>query len=220
MTLALFDLDNTLLDGDSDYAWGQHLIELGVVDREHYEASNRRFYEQYQAGLLDIHAFARFAYQPLIDNPREDLMRWREDFMQRRVMPMMLETGRQRIDWHRRRGDAVMIITATNSFVTRPIADAFGVSELIATEPEQIDGRYTGRIAGTPCFQSGKVTRLEAWLAQNGGTLEESWFYSDSHNDVPLLERVSYPVAIDPDPQLRAIAVARGWPIASFRESR
>lgn len=219
MALALFDLDNTLLGGDSDYAWGQHLVEMGVVDGEHYERANRAFYELYKAGQLDIHAFAAFAFRPLVENTLEDLHRWRAEFLEQKIRPMMLAAGLARIDWHRSRGDEVLIITATNSFVTQPIADAFGVSELIATEPEREGERFTGRIAGIPCFQRGKVERLSQWLTERGRSLEESWFYSDSHNDLPLLEQVTYPVAVDPDATLKAVAIERGWPVTSFRET-
>ncbi len=217
MGLALFDLDNTLLAGDSDYSWGQFLIELGVVDRDEYERANRRFYEEYQAGRLDIHEFAAFAFRPLVSNSLADLERWRERFLHERVEPMMLDAGKEKIEAHRRAGDDVVIITATNRFITEPIASAFGVRHLLATEPEFRDGGFTGRIAGIPCFQQGKVARLEQWLARTGGSLDQSWFYSDSHNDLPLLERVTRPVAVDPDDELESVARRRGWEITSFR---
>ncbi|HGG58781.1 MAG TPA: HAD family hydrolase [Gammaproteobacteria bacterium] len=217
MSLALFDLDNTLLAGDSDYSWGQFLIELGVVDRDEYEQANQRFYDDYQVGRLDIHEFAAFAFRPLGENALVDLERWREQFLRERIAPIMLPAGREKIEAHRQAGDDIVIITATNRFITEPIAAAFGVSQLLATEPEFRDGAFTGRIAGIPCFQQGKVERLMQWLAETGGTLDQSWFYSDSHNDIPLLERVAHPVAVDPDDALRVVAEERGWDVVSFR---
>ncbi len=215
--LALFDLDNTLLAGDSDYAWGQFLVEIGVVDARAYEAANERFYRQYQQGELDIHEFAAFAFRPLVDNERDQLLRWRERFMEEKIRPIMLDKGRETIEEHRQRGDQIVIISATNSFITRPIAQAFGVDHLLATEPEERDGRWTGRIAGIPCFQHGKVERLAEWLHQTGLNLDNSWFYSDSHNDIPLLEQVTHPIAVDPDDALAETARQRGWTITSFR---
>jgi len=218
MPLALFDLDNTLLAGDSDYLWGCFLVGKGLVDRQLYEQANDRFYREYAEGRLDIHEFLNFALQPLAEIDTETLRSLHREFMETSIHPIMNAAGRERIDQHRRRGDHPVIITATNSFVTGPIAEAFGVPDLIATEPERIGGRYTGRVAGTPCFQHGKIERLHAWLQTSGLDMEQSWFFSDSHNDLPLLQAVSHPVAVDPDPQLREIAEQRGWQITSFRE--
>jgi HAD superfamily hydrolase (TIGR01490 family) len=218
--LALFDLDNTLLAGDSDYEWGQFLVDRGVVEREAYEAQNRTFYEQYKAGTLDIHEFLGFALRPLAEHAPQDLERWHGDFMRERIGPMMLPAARALVRRHLERGDLCAIITATNSFVTRPIAQAFGVEHLIATEPERRDGRFTGRVAGVPSFREGKVRRLDDWLAVQGRRLAdfgESTLYSDSHNDLPLLERVSRPVAVDPDETLAREAVRRGWERISLR---
>ncbi|MGV6816262.1 MAG: histidinol-phosphatase [Thiotrichales bacterium] len=217
MNLALFDLDNTLLAGDSDYAWGQFLVEKGVVDAATYEAANQRFYEDYKRGVLDIHEFAAFAFHPLTEHPIEQLVAWRQQFLEEKIRPIMLSKGIETIEQHRRRGDVILIITATNSFVTQPIAEAFGVSELIATEPERIDGAYTGKILGTPCFQEGKVIRLRQWLDQHTLSLDGSTFYSDSHNDIPLLESVERPVAVDPDKKLLEHAQNRQWKVLSFR---
>lgn len=220
MNLALFDLDNTLLAGDSDYEWGQFLIDRGVVDRDFYESRNRDFYEQYKAGTLDIHAFLAFALEPLARHTPEELARWHADFMAERVAPIVAPGARALLARHAAQGDLMAIITATNAFVTAPIARELGVPHLIATEPEKVDGRYTGRPDGVPCFQAGKITRLDAWLAARGQTLAsfgESWFYSDSLNDLPLLSRVTHPVAVDPDPSLAATARERGWPIVSLR---
>ena len=215
--LVLFDLDNTLLTGDSDFEWAQFLIEQGVLDREVYEAQNQAFYDQYKAGTLDIHAFLDFQLKPLSRHPRAQLDAWHRQYMDIKVRPMMRAQARALIEGHR--GDLCALITATNSFVTGPIAREFGVAHLIATEPEQRGGEFTGRVSGIPCFKEGKVKRLDAWLGGQGKTLaafDESWFYSDSHNDLPLLERVTHPVAVHPDDKLRAHAQRRGWKIASL----
>ncbi|RMG38790.1 MAG: HAD family hydrolase [Gammaproteobacteria bacterium] len=218
MPLAIFDLDNTLLSGDSDYLWGQYLCDLGVVDREHYEACNLRFYEDYRQGRLDILAFLAFSLRPLAENDPADLARWRAEFIDQRIRPLIGESARELVASHRQAGDTLLIITATNSFVTRPIAELFGIEHLIATEPEQRDGRFTGRVSGTPAFREGKVERLQAWLRETGQDLRGSSFYSDSHNDLPLLQQVDRPVAVDPDPALRAHAERVGWPIISLHQ--
>ena len=220
MRLALFDLDNTLLAGDSDYEWGQFLVDRGVLERAEYEAQNRAFYEQYKAGILDIHEFLGFALRPLAEHSAGDLARWHAEFMRRRVLPMIGAAARDLVRSHQQRGDLCAIVTATNSFVTAPIAREFGVQHLVATEPESRDGRFTGRVAGTPCFREGKLVRLDEWLARLGQRLsdfEETSCYSDSHNDLPLLERVSSPVAVDPDETLAREAARRGWKRISLR---
>jgi len=218
--LVLFDLDNTLLAGDSDYEWAQFLIEQGVLDRATYEAENDRFYAQYKAGTLDILEFLDFQLAPLARYSRAELDAWHAQFMRDKILPMIGDKARALVADHLGRDTLVAIVTATNSFVTAPIAREFGVQHLVATEPEQRDGRYTGGVAGTPCFREGKIARVNGWLAGRGETLESfdaSWFYSDSHNDLPLLDRVRQPVAVDPDPQLRAVAQSRGWDIISLR---
>jgi len=217
MALALFDLDNTLLDGDSDYLWGCFLAEHGIVDGEAYESENQRFYDQYLDGCLDIHEFLRFQLKPLADHNRQQLEAWREEFLTSKIEPIMLDKAQELIDRHRTAGDELLIITATNRFITEPIAARYGVEHLLATEPELHDGEFTGGVTGIPCFQEGKVKRLEEWLITHNATLDGSWFYSDSHNDLPLLERVEYPVAVDPDDKLRALAGTRGWPVTSLR---
>jgi HAD superfamily hydrolase (TIGR01490 family) len=217
MHLALFDLDNTLLAGDSDYEWAQFLIEEGVLEREGYEARNREFYEQYKAGVLDIRQFLDFQLKPLAQYPRETLDAWHRGFMERKILPMISAAARELIARHE--GDLRVIITATNRFVTAPIARELGIEHLVATDPEECEGRFTGAVMGEPCFQAGKIVRLEAWLASRGlalDTFAESWFYSDSVNDLPLLERVTHPVAVDPDPRLAAHARSRGWPILNL----
>ena len=218
MSLALFDLDNTLLSGDSDFEWAQFLIEQGVLDREVYEARNQTFYEQYQNGTLDIHEFLDFQLRPLSRHPRRVLDDWHRQFMQKKVLPMMRPSARALVRRHR--ADVCAIVTATNSFVTAPIARAFGIDNLIATEPAHAGGEFTGEVAGTPCFREGKVKRVEDWLAARGQSLEsvaQSWFYSDSLNDLALLKRVTNPIAVDPDATLRAHAQQHGWPIISLR---
>lgn len=215
--LVLFDLDNTLLAGDSDFEWAQFLIEQKVLDREVYEARNQEFYEQYKAGTLDIHAFLDFQLKPLSRHPRAQLDAWHRDFMERRIRPLVRARARELIERHR--DDLRVIITATNSFVTGPIARELGVENLIATEPELVNGAFSGGVCGLPCFREGKIARLDAWLDGRGaslGSFAESWFYSDSLNDLPLLERVTHPVAVDPDATLRAHAERRGWPVISL----
>jgi len=217
MTLAIFDLDNTLLAGDSDYLWGQFLVEQNIVDGPSWSAQNERFYREYEAGTMDIHEFLRFQLRPLAEHDPAQLRRWRAEFMHTLIEPIMLPAARELLDRHRGRGDTVLIITATNRFITGPIAEALGVEHLLATEPEMNGERYTGGVAGIPCYQHGKVERLQRWLEEHGADLDDSWFYSDSHNDLPLLESVSHPVAVDPNPVLRTEAERRGWPVISLR---
>ena len=217
MNLALFDLDNTLLAGDSDFEWAHFLIEQGVLDREVYEARNQAFYEQYKKGTLDIHEFLDFQLKPLGRHPRRQLDAWHARYMQVKIMPMMRESARALVARHR--DDLCAVVTATNSFVTAPIAREFGIPHLVATEPAHVNGEFTGGIAGLPCFRDGKIKRVEAWLAGQGRALSSfarSYFYSDSLNDLPLLACVSDPVAVDPDDTLRAHAVKHGWPVISL----
>lgn len=219
MRLALFDLDNTLLAGDSDFEWAQYLIEQGVLDREVYEARNQTFYDQYKAGTLDIHEFLDFQLKPLSRHPRAQLDAWHADFMARKIIPIIAAGTPALLEKHRE--DVRVIITATNSFVTAPIAAYLGVPHLIATEPEQLAGEFTGRPHGLPSFKEGKVRRLLEWLSLRGQRWEDvadSWFYSDSLNDLPLLEVVRHPVAVDPDAILKAHAVSRNWPVLSLRD--
>ncbi len=220
MNLALFDLDNTLLNGDSDFEWAQFLIEQGVLDRELFEAKSLAFYEQYKAGTLDIYEFLDFQLKPLSRHARKVLNGWRDDFMQHKVRGMMTAPARELVARHRAVEDVCVIITATNSFVTSPIAQEFGVEHLIATEPEEKDGEFTGCVAGVPCFREGKITRLEDWFAQRGwgwDSFADSFFYSDSLNDLPLLAKVNNPIAVDPDATLRKHAEQHGWRILTLR---
>lgn len=217
MVLAIFDLDNTLLAGDSDHAWGEFLCDKGYVDEENYRRQNDDFYQDYLRGKLDIFAYQRFALSPLVNKSQEQLTRWHREFMEQSIKPLLLPKAVALLQQHREQGDFLLIITATNRFVTEPIAKRLGVDHLIATEPELNNGTYSGEIAGTPCYQEGKVERLQQWLAHNELTMEGSFFYSDSHNDLALLKLVDHPVAVDPDETLRQHAKIQGWPIISLR---
>lgn len=218
--IALFDLDFTLLGGDATYEWIHFLIDIGVLDRDVHEAELERFYEEYDAGMLDIRAFLHFDFRPLASHPRAQLEQWRERYLAQVVAPMILPKSLELVAWHEARGDLTAIITAANSFVATPIARMFGVQHILASEPECKDGEFTGRIEGIPCFHEGKVIRLDAWLASRGQALAdfaESYFYGDSQSDVPLMEKVTHPVAVEPDEALAEIARRRNWPIISLR---
>lgn len=217
MRLAVFDLDNTLLAGDSDYLWGRFLVERGLVDGERYERENQRFYEEYQAGTLDIEAFASFSLEPLTRHPPHLLETLRERFVAEVIRPIVAGGATDLLERHRATGAHLLITTATNRFITTPIAELLGAHTLIATEPEVVDGRYTGRLAGVPNFQGGKVARLREWLGRRPAAPSFISAYSDSHNDLPLLEMADEAVAVDPDPTLEAEALKRGWPVISLR---
>lgn len=218
MALAIFDLDNTLIGGDSDYLWGQFVCEAGIVDAAEFSAENDRFYEDYKSGQLDILAYLRFALGPLKGQPRETLDAWHREFMARKIEPIMLPKAERLIANHRDRRDDLLIITATNYFITRPIATALGVDELVASEGEIVDGLYTGEPSGTPSYHEGKITRLYEWLEGRDISLDGAYFYSDSHNDLPLLEIIDKPIAVDPDDTLLAHARKVGWPVISLRD--
>lgn len=217
MGLAIFDLDNTLIAGDSDHAWGEFLTEHGIVDARVYKEANDRFYQDYVDGTLDIMEYLAFSLSPLAKHEPEQLDRWHQQFMQEKIEPILLEKAFEKLKWHKDQGDFVLIITATNRFVTEPIARRLDVDDLIAIEPEVIDGRYTGKVSGVPSFQEGKVTRLNDWLQGKDYDLSQTWFYSDSHNDLPLLRLVGKPVAVDPDTALEEEARTKDWPVISFR---
>ncbi len=219
VALAIFDLDNTLLGGDSDHAWGEFVVANNIVDAEIYQAQNEQFFNDYLEGKLDIQVYLDFCLQVLGEHPEEQLDAWHLKFMADSIEPMMLPKARDLIARHREAGDTLMIITATNRFITGPIAAKLGIDILLATECERADGRYTGRTTDIACFREGKVTRLERWLMENNQRLEGAYFYSDSHNDLPLLSMVDNPVAVDPDDRLRAYAEKNGWPVISLRES-
>ena len=220
MKLALFDLDNTLLNGDSDFEWAQFLIAKGVLDREVHEARNLEFFEHYKAGTLDIHAFLEFQLAPLARHTRTQLDEWHVEFMERHIRPMIEPKAKALVDEHLSRGDLCAMVTATNSFVTGPIAREFSIPHLIATIPAQSNGNFLGTCRDIPSFREGKIARVENWLESTGlwwGSFDASYFYSDSHNDLPLLQRVNHPVAVDPDPTLKAFAQKAHWPITSLR---
>ena len=221
MRLTLFDLDNTLLSGDSDYAWGQFAVRNGLVDADAYASKNAAFYAEYQNGCLDQRAYLEFCLEPLSRRTMAELDGWHRRFMADVVEPMMSPAGKALVRERLDAGDLCAIITSTNSFVTAPIARAYGIAHLIASEADVADGRYTGRVNGIPAFREGKVERLRQWLDARGqriGEFSETWFFSDSINDLPLLDAVTHPVAVDPDRTLMAIARERGWPVMSLRE--
>ena len=216
LTLAIFDLDKTLLSGDSDHAWGEFLVERGLVDGGHYRRENDRYYEAYQAGELDITDYLRFALRPLAEHDLSELQGWRQQFMRKKILPMITPAARALVTRHHDQGHTLVIITSTNDFIAAPIADEFNIPHLIASQAELQAGRYTGQFVGTPCYRHGKVERLRAWAQERGENLVDSWCYSDSHNDLPLLELVEHPVAVNPDEILRARAESLGWPTLSL----
>jgi HAD superfamily hydrolase (TIGR01490 family) len=217
MALAIFDLDNTLLHGDSDYEWGQFLVAKKLVDEKKYEEANKVFYENYKNGTLDIFKYSSFSFQPLSIRTMEELKILHDEYLTTVVKPMINKKSRQLIKKHKQQGDTLIVITATNSFITRPIATELGIENLLATDPLIVDGRYTTEVDGTPCFQEGKITRLNKWLEENNQSMKGSTFYSDSYNDISLLEAVDTPIAVDPDDKLREVATSRGWEIISLR---
>ena len=222
MRLTLFDLDNTLLAGDSDHGWGEFVVRHRLVDAESYRRRNQAFYDDYRAGKLDQIAFLRFSLEPLTRYSMDELAGFHRTFMDETIRPMMTSRSRALVAERLAAGDLVAVVTSTNRFITEPIVRAFGMTHLIASEPEIRDGRYTGGVVGIPAFREGKVARLEEWLRGRNaglGDFDESWFYSDSINDLPLLEYVDHPVAVDPDPALDAIARERGWPVVSLRDA-
>ena len=218
MTLAIFDLDNTLIATDSDHLWGEFMCRLGVVDSAEFARENDRFHADYLRGELDIEAYLRFALGPVAGRRTDEVAPWQAQFLREYIAPTMLPAATALLDEHRAQGHRPLIITATNELVTRPIADALGVDDLLGCQVEVLDGVYTGRSTGTRTYQEGKVTRLHEWLADSGEDLTGAWFYSDSHNDLPLLDLVDNPVAVDPDDILAGIARERGWPIISLRD--
>ncbi len=217
MALAIFDLDNTLLAGDSDYLWGRYLVENKIVNPDFYDRENRRFYQEYEAGVLDINEFLRFSLKVLAAHDKKTLFGWRKDFIKQKIIPIIPAATYHLLNKHREQGDTLLIITATNRFVTELIAKALDIEHLLATDPEEKEGQYTGNFTGIPTYKEGKVIRLKEWLKTQQMTLKGSWFYSDSHNDFPLLKIVENPVAVDPDDTLRRHANHHKWPIISLR---
>ena len=220
MNLALFDLDNTILAGDSDYNWSRFLIQEGYLDGAIHAEKNEKFYADYKAGTLDIYAFVEFQFKPLARNPRSILNQLLKKYVEEVIKPMITEKAYALVRKHREEGDLLIVITATNSFITKPIAALFGIENLIGTDPEEKDGEFTGKVSGLPSFKEGKVTRLEAWLKNKNLSLadfKKSYFYSDSHNDLPLMQKVTHPVAVDSDDILTEYANSKGWPQISLR---
>ena len=217
MALTIFDLDNTLLHGDSDYEWGQFLVTKKLVDEKKYEAANKVFYEDYKNGTLDIFGFSAFSFQPLSTRTMEELKILHDEYLTTVIKPMITKKSRQLVEKHKQQGDTLIVITATNSFITRPITTEFGIENLLATDPLIVNGRYTTEVDGIPCFQKGKITRLNKWLEENNQNMKGSTFYSDSYNDISLLEAVDTPVVVDPDEKLHEMAISRDWEIISLR---
>ena len=220
MNLALFDLDNTILAGDSDYNWSRFLIQEGYLDGAIHAEKNEKFYADYKAGTLDIYAFVEFQFKPLARNPRTVLNQLLKKYIEEVIKPMITEKARALVKRHQDEGDLIIVITATNSFITKPIAELFGIVNLIGTDPEEKEGEFTGKVSGLPSFKEGKVTRLEAWLKGKNLSLasfENSYFYSDSHNDLPLMQKVTHPVAFDSDDVLSEYEKSKGWPQISLR---
>jgi HAD superfamily hydrolase (TIGR01490 family) len=218
--LALFDLDNTLLAGDSDYNWSLFLIGEGLLDAKTHQKRNEQFYQDYKNGNLDIYQFLEFQLKPLSQHPKKILDELHLKYMDKVIRPMMTHKAQNLVNKHKAAGDLCLVITATNSFVTKPIAAAYGIEYLIGTDPEMLDGEYTGGVHGVPSFQEGKVTRVNQWLAERGQQLSDfdtSYFYSDSHNDLPLMKLVTNPVAVDADTALKVYAEQQGWPQISLR---
>ena len=220
MNLALFDLDNTILAGDSDYNWSRFLIQEGYLDGAIHAEKNEKFYADYKAGTLDIYAFVEFQFKPLARNPRSVLNQLLKKYVEEVIKPMITEKAYALVRKHREEGDLLIVITATNSFITKPIAALFGIENLIGTDPEEKEGEFTGKVSGLPSFKEGKVTRLEAWLKNKNLSLadfKKSYFYSDSHNDLPLMQKVTHPIAVDADDILTEYAKSKGWPLISLR---
>lgn len=218
MSLAMFDLDNTLIGGDSDYLWGEFLCEKGIIeDTTSFQKMNEYFYQQYEVGKLDIYAWAEFSFKVLTEYSIDELNHLRQNFIQQKIEPIFLDKAQSCINQHKENGDTILVITASNTFITAPIAEMYGINHLLATEPEFKDGRFTGKVSGVPCFQSGKIDNLMPWIEKHNKNLKGSYFYSDSHNDLPLLELVDNPVAINGDPRLTSTAKKNGWPNLDWR---
>ena len=220
MQLAIFDLDNTLLNGDSDYNWSLFLIQHGILDSDLHKERNEQFFKEYQSGNLDVYAYCEFQFKTLKDNPRELLDELRSDYVKKIINPMITKEAKDLVESHRKENHKLLIITATNSYITRPIADLFGIEDLIGTDLEELNGEFTGKVSGLPSFQEGKIIRLNSWREKRGlifEELEKTFFYSDSMNDIPLLEKVSNPVAANPDEILEKKATKENWPIIYLR---
>ena len=218
MTVAIFDLDNTLIGGDSDYLWGEFLCDEGIItDRESFQKMNDYFYHQYEIGELDIYAWAEFSFKVLTEFSFDELSGLRQKFVDTKIKPIFLEKAQSCINGHKENGHQVLVITASNTFITKPVVEMYGIRHLLATEPEFKSGRFTGKVSGIPCFQSGKIDNLMPWLEKNNESLIGSYFYSDSHNDLPLLELVDNPIAVNSDKILTSAAHENGWQVFDWR---
>jgi HAD superfamily hydrolase (TIGR01490 family) len=217
MALAIFDLDHTLLNGDSDYLWGEYMVANQIVDKAEFQIENKAFLRDYQRGQLDNDKYLHFALKPLTQHPVENLYNWRRDYVENWIKPIIALGTEELLTQHRNRGDTLVIISATNLFITEPIAKLLNIPHILSTEPEIIDNRYTGNYLGTPTYKEGKVVALNTWLKDSQYSLDDSYFYSDSINDLPLLEQVATPVAVNPDDDLRNIAEDRKWTILDLR---
>ena len=218
MPLAIFDLDNTLIGGDSDYLWGEFLCDEGIIsDKDSFQKMNDYFYQQYEIGKLDIYAWAEFSFKVLTEFSLNELNKLRQEFIDTKIRPIFLEKAQNCIDTHKKNGDTVIVITASNTFITKPIVEMYGIKHLLATEPEFKSGRFTGKVSGIPCFQSGKIDNLMPWLENHNASLNGSYFYSDSHNDLPLLELVDNPIAVNSDKVLTSVAEEKGWQVFNWR---
>jgi len=218
MALAIFDLDNTLIAGDSDHSWGEFLVSEQLVDAQQFKKTNDQFYADYVAGSLDIFAYLEFSLQPLTKMSMTELAELHKRFMQQVIAPMQLAKAQALLQQHRDAGNRLLIITSTNRFIVEPICHSLGVTEILATDAQIVDGRYSGKVEGVPTYKEGKVVRLNAWLKEQGESLKGSWFYSDSINDLPLLLEVDHAVAVDPCPALQAVAEEKHWQIISLRD--
>ncbi len=212
MALAIFDLDKTLIGGDSDFLWGEFMSDIGAVDEKTYQIKNQYFFDQYALGKLDINEYLEFCLEPLSRNSRATLDDWHQQFMREKIEPILLPKAQAVVDQHKAKGDTLLVITATNSFVTAPIVRRYGIENLLATNPEVKAGEFTGKVSGEPCFQTGKITHLNQWLTQTGESMKGAYFYSDSHNDLPMLELVDNPVVVHGDDTLLRIAKEKNWP--------
>tara|TARA_Y100001935_G_scaffold76324_1_gene63732 strand:- start:1250 stop:1906 length:657 start_codon:yes stop_codon:yes gene_type:complete len=218
MNIALFDLDNTLIKGDSDYQWGNYLVENNYVDPKLYKEKNENFFEQYRKGTLCAREFAEFSYEPLTKYDLETLINIRKKFFEEKIKPLILPKAIDLIKFHKERKDILAIVTATNSFISRISADYFEINDLLASEPEFIDNKFTGRLHGEPCFQEGKVLKVKEWMKLNNyKSYDDIYFYTDSHNDIKLLEYCTIPVAVDPDNILKELSKKNNWKIMSLR---
>lgn len=217
MALAIFDLDHTLINGDSDYLWGEYMVANKIVDADVYQRENKAFLDDYLRGDLDNEVYLQFALKPLTQYSIDRLHAWRSDYVSNWIQPIIAKGTQALLDKHRAKGDELIIISATNLFITAPIARLLGIDQILATEPEIIDNQYTGRYLGTPTFKEGKVTVLNEWLKTSSHSLDNSFFYSDSINDLPLLEQVATPIAVNPDEKLAVVATERNWQVLDLR---